>query len=315
MPDELPAIVPCPPHLRTEALALVLRNVEPDQRAKVVSQTHGNASAPDGPGDPLFVALAEGQLCGAAWGQRQPGNTALLWPPQCLNDGGQNTAAALAQAVVGALDAIGVDVTQMLLPARDPELEAALATAGFRHAADVLHLAWTTPRRTAQAPDHSELQFEPYDESQHARLAQLIERTYEATRDCPALNGARHIDDVIAGYRATGTFRPEHWLLVRAEEHDVGILLLADHPADRQWELVYMGVVPEARGRGWGLAITRHAQRLALRAGVERLVLAVDAANEPALAAYRRAGFFAWDRRTVYVRFRPRPGSSLDFGP
>jgi RimJ/RimL family protein N-acetyltransferase len=33
--------------------------------------------------------------------------------------------------------------------------------------------------------------------------------------------------------------------------------------------------------------------------------LAVDAANEPAIAAYAAAGFQAWDRRRVYLRVFP----------
>ena len=35
---------------------------------------------------------------------------------------------------------------------------------------------------------------------------------------------------------------------------DVGVLLLADHPRARHWELMYMGLVPEARGTGLGPA-------------------------------------------------------------
>ena len=31
---------------------------------------------------------------------------------------------------------------------------------------------------------------------------------------------------------------------------DVGVLLLTDHPVDGQWELLYMGLAPEARGGG-----------------------------------------------------------------
>jgi len=81
------------------------------------------------------------------------------------------------------------------------------------------------------------------------------------------------------------------------------VLLLADHPSARHWELVYMGLVPEARGRGWGRQITQHAQLMARRAGVDRIVLAVDAANSPALEMYRAAGFEKWDRRHVLVRF------------
>jgi ribosomal protein S18 acetylase RimI-like enzyme len=91
-------------------------------------------------------------------------------------------------------------------------------------------------------------------------------------------------------------------LIARRGQRDVGCLLLADHPLQNQWELVYMGIVPEARGMRLGLAVTRHAQRLAHGAGRERLVLAVDAANAPALELYRRAGFLAWDQRRVFLK-------------
>ena len=80
-------------------------------------------------------------------------------------------------------------------------------------------------------------------------------------------------------------------------------MLLADHPKARHWELMYMGLVPEVRGRGWGRQITRYAQWLARGAAIERIVVAVDAANSPADAMYRSTGFEMWDRRTVYLRF------------
>jgi hypothetical protein len=133
-------------------------------------------------------------------------------------------------------------------------------------------------------------------------MARLVERTYQGSLDCPALDGVRRIADVLEGYRAIGIFDPTRWIIARHREQDIGCLLLADHPRDHQWELVYMGVVPEARGHGWGVAIARHAQWLARQAGRKRLVLAVDAANLPAIAVYAAAGFVTWDHRSVYLR-------------
>jgi mycothiol synthase len=66
---------------------------------------------------------------------------------------------------------------------------------------------------------------------------------------------------------------------------------------------MYMGVAPEMRGRGLGAQITQFAAWLGSLAGIERIVLAVDAANTPAVQMYRTTGFEMWDRRTVYVRF------------
>jgi ribosomal protein S18 acetylase RimI-like enzyme len=77
-------------------------------------------------------------------------------------------------------------------------------------------------------------------------------------------------------------------------------LLLADHPDSQQTELVYCGLAPDWRGRGWGLQITRRAQWAARCDSRQRLMLAVDAANRHALAIYAEAGFRAYDRRRVF---------------
>jgi ribosomal protein S18 acetylase RimI-like enzyme len=65
-----------------------------------------------------------------------------------------------------------------------------------------------------------------------------------------------------------------------------------------------MGVVPAARGKKIGEQIIRFALDAAARRGAERLVLAVDEANTPALRGYERAGLVVWDRRVVYARLR-----------
>jgi ribosomal protein S18 acetylase RimI-like enzyme len=170
--------------------------------------------------------------------------------------------------------------------------------------ADLLYLTCEAERFPASATKN-ELEFVEYEETQRDRLIDLVEQTYQGSLDCPALNGARRLEDVLAGYRATGSYRAENWLIAREAERDVGVLLLTDHPSARHWELMYMGLVPAARGRALGRQITRHALWLGKCAGVERIVVAVDAANRPALAVYERAGFAAWDRRSVFVRFLP----------
>jgi ribosomal protein S18 acetylase RimI-like enzyme len=112
--------------------------------------------------------------------------------------------------------------------------------------------------------------------------------------------------DVLDGYRAQGRHSPSDWYFVRKDGDDVGALILADHPDYGNFEVVYMGVVPEARGRGFGEQMMRFALQAAAQHGAKRLVLAVDADNAPALASYRRAGFSQWDRRIVYARLQQR---------
>ncbi len=280
-----------------DALALALADLTPQQRREFA------AFEPGKPVEALVVALKGNELCGAAWGQRQPGSTALLWPPQLRPPTNRDTAVHLACAATAALDEAGIRMTQVLLPDRSapniPELE----SAGFACLADLMYLNWEAA--ATRLPGSNALSFDPFAESQRERFVAAIEATYEATHDCAALNGKRPMEEVLVGYRATGQFRPENWLIVVCGGEDVGVLLLADHEAAKHWELLYMGLAPPARGRKLGSAVVAHAQQLAHRAGAERIVLAVDAENIPAIKMYNETGFVAWDRRTVMVRFAP----------
>ena len=98
----------------------------------------------------------------------------------------------------------------------------------------------------------SVLEFETYNSQNHDRLAQIVDATYQETLDCPKLNHVRQLEDVLEGYRATGEFSPDRWLIVRYENRDVGCLLLADHPQYENMELVYMGIIPAVRGHALG---------------------------------------------------------------
>lgn len=303
MANESIEVVPCPAALSVEAYALVLGDLTPTQRRGIIPQNiFGQHEA-------LLVALDGDKLVGAAWGQRQPGNTAILWLPRLVAGTREVVADRLNCAVAAALDDAGIRMTQALVTDRQSIAAKSLQTAGFSYLADLMYLSWEAALAPVQ--DASEVAFEPYCEAEHARFVELIEQTYEATQDCAALNGQRPMSETIAGYRATGVFRPENWLFVRSGVDPVGVLLLADHGTSEHWELVYMGLVPAARGKHFGAAIVQHAQQLVHQAGVARLVLAVDAANSPAIKMYNDSGFIAWDTRIVFVRFAPA-NSALD---
>jgi ribosomal protein S18 acetylase RimI-like enzyme len=108
--------------------------------------------------------------------------------------------------------------------------------------------------------------------------------------------------EVLLGYREIGVQRNDWWFIARYDGRDIGCLLLADHRPAAHAELVYMGLIPEMRGRGWGVFLAHQAQLIAASSGVERLILAVDAANLPALRHYQAAGFQFWEQRTVVVK-------------
>jgi ribosomal protein S18 acetylase RimI-like enzyme len=238
--------------------------------------------------------------------QRTAGNTAVLWPPPPSHP----AAAELLKAAAAFADDRRIPLTQLVVSEQDSFDEQLLRRCGFDRLATLVYLvAPATAGALAGGDDLSPsnggfegLSFEPFAGSQPARLTEAIEQTYVATRDCPQLEGVRPLDQVLAGYRAQGAYQPAHWYLVGEAGRDVGVLILAHHPEGGSCELVYMGVVAAARGRGVGRRIALFAQRAATLMGAERVVLAVDEGNAPALAAYAHAGFTAWDRRIVYAR-------------
>jgi RimJ/RimL family protein N-acetyltransferase len=240
-------------------------------------------------------------LAGAVLSQIQPGRTAVVWPPRIVSGEPRGTAARLMAATRQRLAAGDVRIAQAMLDRHVPADERILQEAGFEYLTDLLYLVCLEVELPGSLP-RGPLEFEPYSAAGHHRLARMVKATYERTLDCPRLNGVRKIEEVLAGYRATGLFDPNRWLIVRHRGRDVGCLLLADHPEHKNEELVYMGLAASERGHGWGMDVTRHAQWLTRRAGRSRLVLAVDAENGPAIKVYAAAGFRAWDRRRVYVK-------------
>jgi ribosomal protein S18 acetylase RimI-like enzyme len=297
-----PQIIRCPPQRIAETLAHILSELPPSRRREVAGALLNVEDPAELSNEPLFVAMRGEQMCGAAWGQRQPGNIAVFWPAWLASGERIETALLLAEHVVQTLDETSIEMTQVLVSPGDADVTCVLEHVEFRHLADLLYLSCEAAKFPQTRPP-LELDFITYDGAQRARLNALIERTYDGTLDCTALNGVREVENVVTGYQATGLFRPENWMIARAAGVDVGILLLADHPKAHHFELMYMGLVPEARGRNWGRQIVQHAQWLARRAEVERIVLAVDSVNAPALRMYRSTGFEMWDRRAVYMRF------------
>jgi ribosomal protein S18 acetylase RimI-like enzyme len=218
----------------------------------------------------------------------------------------------VGRAVAFAND-VDARLVQTLLPADCDAIAYRLREARFQHSAELYFLVSPPAAFPTEMPA-TELEFEAVGEEGRGargegreasenwrRLAAMVERTYVETLDCPQLNGVRPVAEILEGYRAVGQFDPRRWLIVRHAGGDVGCLLLAEHPG-RIWELVYMGLAPEARGKRWGLEITRHAQWLAGQGGAEHLVLAVDAENAPAIRAYTAAGLIAWERRSAWLK-------------
>jgi GNAT superfamily N-acetyltransferase len=286
---------------RSQAIALLLidRGPEAQQAIQALTSQSSDANAVE-----VIAAQRGGVVVGATLLRRQPGLTAQVWSPRIAAREPSEVAMGLLDAAMESARRWQCSLVQAVLePASDVQFDAIAAT-GFERVAELLFLvSWL--HEAPQAPTPRPFEFAAYRESDRRRLAELIEATYEGTLDCPRLNGVRRSDDVVASHQATGLFDPGNWFFVRQGGDDIGCLLLAKHPHSGQWELVYMGLLPTARGRGYGLQLVQAAQSLARQKGASQLVLAVDAANAPAIATYLAAGFVVWDRKPVYLKILP----------
>ena len=77
--------------------------------------------------------------------------------------------------------------------------------------------------------------------------------------------------------------------------------MLTEMPETGDWEVAYMGVVPEARRYGFGREMLLHALCEARAADAPTVTLSVDVRNQPAWKLYRSLGFEPYDQRVVYL--------------
>jgi mycothiol synthase len=141
-----------------------------------------------------------------------------------------------------------------------------------------------------------------YSAQTHAVFASTIARSYENSLDCPGLSGLRDMEDVILGHKGAGEFDPSAWFLLSQHQKPVGVLLLGLATHADAMELVYLGLTPEARGRGFGDLLMNLALVSVVRHNRAELTLAVDSRNAPAMRLYFRHGLRRMGSRAALIR-------------
>ena len=240
--------------------------------------------ARDGP------ALVAVQVC-----VRLAGAACLFWLPAGAGD----ACAAVVRAGLDACRGTGFKLAHALARADEREFAAPLLHAGFRRMTALHQWQHTLTDLPTQVP--SPLRFECYRPALAAEFAAVIERTYEATLDCPELNGVRSIDEIMDGHRGQGKFDPAFWWLAYDGARPVGVVLLVEMPDGCTWELAYLGLIPEYRGRRLARVLVTHALHTLSMQPATRLVLAVDERNEPARRLYQSLGFVEIEANEVFL--------------
>ncbi|MEX0718178.1 MAG: GNAT family N-acetyltransferase [Planctomycetaceae bacterium] len=311
---------------RDQALKLFIAG-QPETRADSVAAGDLDDLELEG----LLAAVSGDRVIGATLFVVQPDRTGHVWPPVLAGDiasspsvesapkcSGRNTPAdapalvadALLADVARRLDAAGAWLGQSVVDVDRLADRAHLERNGFGHLANLVlmerSLELPLPdRREGSVPATRAAGYDPGRDD--ARIAALLGRTYEGTLDCPGLDRWRSPAEALASHRLAGEFDPDLWVIHRdSRGNDVGLLLATAHPAESAREVVYMGVVPEARGRGFGRAMLLDALGAARSARCAALRLAVDERNAPARTLYDACGFAPIGTRCVHGR--PRGG-------
>ncbi|MAI69971.1 MAG: hypothetical protein CMM01_03565 [Rhodopirellula sp.] len=176
-------------------------------------------------------------------------------------------------------------------------------------------------------------------EQRHLEFTKLVEATYAGTLDCPDLAKYRTTDETLRGYQTAASFAPDLWFEVWAsnspDRTPIGCLILAKHSeldenaplatsnskpgsnptfqaqnqlAPKQSlespviEIVYMGLLPETRGKGFGRQLVDQAAKLTVNLGGTRFILGVDQTNQPARDIYNSKGMTPLLTETVWAK-------------
>lgn len=243
----------------------------------------------------LLVARKDGEIVGAQLSVPLPGFSGLVWPPRVRPEEGPHLEDQLAAAGLAFLEGRRVKVVHAILV--EEQAAASLMRAGLLPMTHLCNLQHDLREVPVVSP--MDWKLHPFEPERPALFQETLSRTYEHTLDCPELNGTRTIEEIIVGHKAQGQFRPDLWRHALVQDRPIGVILinpLKDAPA---WDLSYLGVVPEERGRGYGTALASWALRHAQSEGVTELQVAVDERNVHALRLYRSLGFFKVNRRFV----------------
>jgi ribosomal protein S18 acetylase RimI-like enzyme len=250
----------------------------------------------------IVVARSTIGLQGAMVCLPVPGASALVWPPQAV-PGPATTEVedALVRHCVAWLRQRGSRLAQALLVPEEADLGAPLKRNGFLHVTSLWYLRHDLdlPAKLWEAPER--LTYQTCAQADPVRFRETLGRTYEGTQDCPEVNGLRSLEQILEGHRSQGAYDPARWWLALHGEKAVGVLLLTDVPEWGGWDVSYVGIVPEARRRGFGRELMSKALLEARAAEARHLTLSVDQRNRPAWELYRQLGFEPFDRREVFL--------------
>jgi mycothiol synthase len=296
-------VIPALPSHWDEAFRLIFQHLPEDEREPRIHNALQLVERQELDPAGLFVALTQGSIVGAQLCQKVPGASGLVWPAQTLS-GPKRTDIedALIRHAAEWLRGHGVKLAQCLTTVEETYLAEPLLRNGFNHITRLCYLQHELAEPDDPLPGPKRLRYVSFPQlPDPSLLPATLWRTYEGTEDCPEITNARTLDEVMEGHRTQGRYDPEIWWVALEDDQPVGVLLLSSVPECAAYDLAYVGVVSEHRGRGLGVEMMHFALDFVRATGFAKLTLAVDGRNLPAWKLYTKLGFVPLDAREVFL--------------
>ncbi|MBC7816529.1 MAG: GNAT family N-acetyltransferase [Planctomycetaceae bacterium] len=291
------------------ALELLFSSLPADVRSPRIAEVLREIEEGDFDPQHLLLAKSDSVPVGVQLTVIRDDDVGMVWPPVVAAELNGLSSEAIEDALlceaVRGLDATKAWIGQSLLEPAQTREHAALRRNGFTRLTELRFFE----RMLADTSDRSQrdptvrLKYEPYRRSRNRiAFANLLEATYRGTLDCPEFNGVRDGQQSLKNHEAAGSFSPDMWRIYRRDGGAVGVLLLVERADQQAWEVLYVGVVEEARRSGIGRAMLLDALQAARDADAKRLLIVADARNLPAVVLYESLGFLPIATRVAFVR-------------
>lgn len=288
---------------RSEASAFIFADSAEEDREALIQDFITSITAGKTDHNQILLARESGSLIGVGILLFTDTATAFIWPPYTDN---KQCAAEILKEMARRIDRSDVSIGQALIGPGQMTQRRLLSQNGFPHLTNLIFMkhALDLSHRSTFMADNL-IQCETFDESENRqRFLNLLDRTHQFSHDCPVLNEIRSTEETLESHRSSGDSDQKYWYLFHKNKVDLGVLLLSEHQKDNTWEVVYMGVAPQERGKGYGAELIQYALQEAQTHGQSAVILAVDHKNSYAIKIYEKLGFTRQNSLSVHARLR-----------
>ncbi len=295
-----------PPSRYEEVLSFLLGHLSEQERVLQLKELLDSAKKNQLDLSGLIMATDEGKVCGATLSIIQPDQSAFVWTPIVAKiPHFMEVENRLLQFLGDQLDSKNVWMGQCIVDLDAKSEREVLQRNQFDHVADLVYMNRLLLKTIPESEILPDLKSISYSEDEnYEKFKEVLGRTYHDTLDCTFLNDLRTHEESLESHQLSGDFLPAQWRVFHDGQNDIGLLLMNDHPDQDAWEIVYIGVVPEARGKGYGREIVLSGLNEALQADRMQVILAVDVKNPYAYKLYESLGFLETTRKSVHIRVK-----------